>query len=295
MVNNTVTEAFGKASVAGALLPCYGPLPGSAENVREEKLVLPRTGATPRRLSVTDDTTLKLFNLVVLVELSSEQVADPSLSSAQLAFRIAANELAQRGDHLVFNGHPPEIKVPIHSLAVISSSHSQDVYGLVSGHLGTGTIHQIEESAERFAAAKADPKTKKSLEPTTGDHVVTEVALAVAELETASHPGPFACVLGTKLFVIAHTPAIGFVLPADRITPLLNGPLLRSGQMPPNAGIVVSLAANAIDLVVATPAKAQFLQVTEDAKYLFRVYEKFVWRIKDKASVRGLGTDLHAK
>jgi hypothetical protein len=30
-VNEAVSEAFAKASVASAFLPCYGPLPGSAE------------------------------------------------------------------------------------------------------------------------------------------------------------------------------------------------------------------------------------------------------------------------
>ena len=98
-VNNAVTEAFGKASVAGAFLPCYGPLPEAAEYVREETFT--DTGAKVR---VEDDTTLKLFNLTVKVELSSEQVNDDGLSSALLAFRRAANTLAQVEDHLVFNG-----------------------------------------------------------------------------------------------------------------------------------------------------------------------------------------------
>ena len=57
--------------------------------------------------------------------------------------------------------------------------------------------------------------------------------------------------------------------------------------MEENHGIVVSLAGGDIDIVVATPPKAQFLQMTEDAKYLFRVYEKFVLRIKDPTAVRG--------
>ena len=55
-------------------------------------------------MRVEDDTTLKLFNLTVSVELSSEQVNDDGLSSALLAFRRAANTLAQVEDDLVFNG-----------------------------------------------------------------------------------------------------------------------------------------------------------------------------------------------
>ena len=98
-VNSVVTEAFGKASVAGAFLPCYGPLPEAAEYVRDEKFT-----STGHVVRVADDTTLKLFNLTVKVELSSEQVTEEALSSALLAFRRAANNLAQVEDELVFNG-----------------------------------------------------------------------------------------------------------------------------------------------------------------------------------------------
>ena len=39
-VNHCVTEAFDKASVASAFLPCYGPLQGSTETVRNERLIV---------------------------------------------------------------------------------------------------------------------------------------------------------------------------------------------------------------------------------------------------------------
>jgi Encapsulating protein for peroxidase len=105
---------------------------------------------------------------------------------------------------------------------------------------------------------------------------------SIHRLEDNFNPGPFACVLGNELFDRAHDPSPSLVLPADRITPLLKGgPLLRSGKMDDNAGIVVSLAGNAVDIVVGTPPTVQFLQRTDDAKFLFRVYERFVLRIRD--------------
>ena len=52
-VNNAVTEAFGKASVAGAFLPCYGPLP-EARKTYAKRHRFPTLGATVR---VEDDTT----------------------------------------------------------------------------------------------------------------------------------------------------------------------------------------------------------------------------------------------
>ena len=72
------------------------------------------------------------------------------------------------------------------------------------------------------------------------------------------------------------------VLPADRVTPLLKGgPLLRSGKIDPETGIVVSLAGKAVDIVVGTPPTVQFLQRTADARFLFRVYVRFALRIRD--------------
>ncbi len=123
-----------------------------------------------------------------------------------------------------------------------------------------------------------------------GEDLVSQVASAVVQLETDFHPGPFACILGTDAFVAAHRPQSGtLVLPSDRITPILNGPLLRAGKMPAKFGIVVSLAGSDIDIVVATPPRTQFLQMNSDAKYLFRVYEKFMLRIKDQTACAGIG------
>ena len=297
MVNNAVAEAFGKASVAGAFLPRYGPLPESAEYVRDERFT--KTGA---EVTVGDNTTLKLFNLTVKVEVSNEQAADDALSSALLAFRRAANTLAQVEDDIVFNGFDPDDATnKRREVQKTRAAFAQSLQGkpktaakinlekaqraartalvVVSDHPDPSTgLANVDSNASPIP--RPEPPAEES---DVGGHVVAEVVAAIGRLEDDSHPGPFACVLGPSLFVEVHRPVKGsLVLPADRITPLLNGPLLRSGQMASDRGIVVSLAAGAIDIVVATPPKAQFLQRTANAKYLFRVYERFVLRIKDK-------------
>jgi uncharacterized linocin/CFP29 family protein len=286
LVNDAITEAFGKASVAGAFLPCYGPLPPSIETVRDEQLTAEDYGA---RVTVEDDTTLQLFNLTVKVHLSSEQVADESLSTALLAFRRAANTLAQVEDDIVFNGFArqdanAEVAAQRQGKAQRAAPSGDRTHKIaVSGPESlVGLSPNAGERAPRaLRNAQGAADAEKVLQHQ-GREIVTKVANAIGSLEAASHPGPFACVLGSDAFVAVHTPSDGLVLPADRITPLLNGPLLRSGEMQGNHGVVVSLAGDDIDIVVATPPKAQFLQVTEDAKYLFRVYERFVLRIKDK-------------
>ena len=79
---------------------------------------------------------------------------------------------------------------------------------------------------------------------------------------TIRHPAPFACVLGNQLFEECMSHQQPLVLPADRVTPLLKGgPLCCAREeLEANTGIVVSLAGNAVDIVVGTPPTVQFLQ-----------------------------------
>jgi len=143
--------------------------------------------------------------------------------------------------------------------------------------------HHVERSKGLIDPDSPDKIVANKAQGDVGDRIVNAVVQATGQLEDRFHPHPFACVLGKRLFEEAHRPvAKSMVLPSDRIIPMLGGPLLRSGKVLDDHGVVVSLAAGAIDIVVATPPRAQFLQMTDDAKYLFRVYEKFVLRIKDR-------------
>ena len=270
-VNDAVNESFGKASVASAFLPLYGPLAGSSETVRNERLSQ-KPGSAPLTISLDKDhhaVNLNLVTVTVNVELSSEQVADESLSNALLAFRRAANILAQEEDRIVFEG-------------------------------SDGTKATTLTKTVGPQKGLADPAMRGTFEPLgavrgseLGRALVKHIVKAIHDLEDKSNPGPFACVLGNTLFEAAHDPADSLVLPADRILPLLKGgPLLRCGQMDKNTGVVVSLAGNAIDIVVGTPPTVQFLQRTVDAKFVFRVYERFVLRIRDKENLPVAGFKL---
>src|SRR5262245_52823981 len=105
-VNAAVTEAFREAGVASAFLPLYGPVAGSTETVRNEHLQQVGAGPVTIRLDAFHNAVnLRLVNLTVNVELTSEQVADETLSNALLAFRRAANILALEQDRVVFAGY----------------------------------------------------------------------------------------------------------------------------------------------------------------------------------------------
>jgi uncharacterized linocin/CFP29 family protein len=290
-VNAAARETFLKASVISQFLPRYGPLPESAAFVRTETMSAP----TAPVVTVTDDETTTFFTFEVHVELSSEQVADPDLTSAMLAFRRSANILAQTEDRVFFNGYNP---------ASGATGGSSGTTGATGRRPRTSAATQTQHAPPTAATdtfVKSGPDlegltsaahpsrrarratTAKGASTGFGERLVTSVVDAVATLEDAHHPRPFACILDNDLFAEAHRPVPGsMVLPVDRIKPLLEGPLLRSGQLPRNnIGIVVSLSANDIDVVVAKPPTVQFLNVTNEARYRFRLYAKSVLRIKD--------------
>jgi uncharacterized linocin/CFP29 family protein len=275
-VNACVSEAFGKASVASAFLTSYGPLAGNTETVRNElvKKDETKTSVIVRLDGDHDDANARLVNMAVQVLLSSEQVADETLANAMLAFRRAANMLAQEQDRIVFDGYDHDKKP---SLLVTNNPKRQK--GLADEDVRK-TFEEVKDeprpAAEFALAGSADRSGRR------GQGLVSSVAKAIRTLEDRSYPGPFACVLGNKLYDDAHEATFSLALPADRITPLLKGPLLRSGNMQDDTGIVISLAANAIDIVVGTTPTVQWLQRREDGKFVFRVYVRFVMRIRDK-------------
>ena len=101
--------------------------------------------------------------------------------------------------------------------------------------------------------------------------------------------GPFAVVLGQQLFLVAQTPEPGsLVLPQDRIIPFLGGgPLLRSSTLDESrfTGVVVALGGAPLELVVASDMSVQFLQVSAEPAFLFRVSEKIALRIREPDAI----------
>lgn len=260
-IQQLVADEVSKVSVAGSFLACCGPLEGSATVVRSQRL-----SDQPAPITVDDVATLQLWTLTVQVELKQRQLAEEHLNGATAAFRRAANLLARAEDAIVFNGLPQgdptteqrrDASIPLQCQV----SGGQRLDGLVGAANGTSG-----------GAGRRE--------------LVRGIASAIATLEQNGHLGPFACILGQVAFVEANTPMPGsLVLPKDRIEPMLGTQLLRSSTLDSKQVVVVSLAGDPIDLVVATSPTVQFLNVNNEARYLFRVYEKFVLRVKEEGAV----------
>jgi uncharacterized linocin/CFP29 family protein len=272
-VNQVIHEEASRARVAATFLPLVGPLPGGTDFVRAE--IIP----TDKPLRIQDRDTIQLATLQVKVELRGAQIADPEMRSVLAMFRRAANVLARLEDAVVFWG-----------LDAPDASHKIVPKGGLTGIPDVWEIHGGEEARAGLWQPLGTPGWQWIPVANSGQALVAAVSNAVGQLEGHGHFGPFAVVLGQGLFLIAQTPdRDGYVLPQDRIIPFLGGgSLLRSSTLDGYSGysgVVVALGGSPVELVVATDMSLQFLQVTDDPRYLFRVRERIALRIKEADAI----------
>jgi uncharacterized linocin/CFP29 family protein len=265
LVQQTVRDEARKVRIAASFLPLYGPLPREAASVPLENLEEPADGS----IRVDDGLSRRLTTISCTAELQGHQVAQPDLSSALILFRRAANIIARVEDRLIFGGQPGRDRPPPLLPGV------PPAVKVTGGDQFRGLIAQADFENNRVVFP---PKTPNA-------DLVRSVSDAIGILENNGHLAPFALVLGNDIFVAAQTPVPDLVLPADRIKPFLDGPLLRSSTIFHNEGVLVSLASNPIDLVVASDIAVQFLQTTPQARYVFRIAERFTLRVKQRNAI----------
>ncbi len=275
MVQRIVQESARKARVASSFLPLIGPLPDGQASVPKLDMSqytitdnYPQRGEALQRLEVDDGETLRLTTIACAVYLRTQQVEDPDLVSAKQMLGRAADLIGRLEDAIVFNGQPqpPEIpRKPDGEPWVVP-----EVYTVRNGQKHRGLLTHKRRLVADFPWH--DDKTD----------IVGTIVNAIQALEGNGHYGPFACVLGHELYRAATTPSQGsLVLPSDRIIPFLDGgPLRRSSVVPGKQGVVIALAGSPIDVVVATDVHVSYVQLTLEPRYVLRVSERFVLRMK---------------
>ena len=290
-VNQVIQEEAKRARVAATFLPLCGPLDADADFVRKQEISYPLTidpplekrapapdtsGAQEQRLWIDDRDTIRLATLQVVVAVRNAQMADPELTSAMALFRRAANVIARLEDAVVFRG-------------LTSSSGEPAPPGGISG---LPRIWQVTGAVEARGIWPAERSI--SVDPTPGEgrgqRLVSAISEAIGQLEQQGQFGPFAAVLGQQLFLVAQTPdSQSLVLPQDRIIPFLGGgPLLRSSTLDEPerfTGVIVALGGAPLELVIASDISLQFLQVSADPAFLFRVSEKIALRIRERDAI----------
>jgi uncharacterized linocin/CFP29 family protein len=274
-IEDVIQQEANSARVAATFLPLFGPLPTDADFVRKETIDEAKGAPT----KVDDTTTVRLATLEAIVELRAPQIADPELSSALQLFRRAANVVGRLEDLVVFRG--------LKDATTLRDGTKIDLPG-------TWRITELEAEGlwnDHVKPVQATGATTTRAElADLGKELVSAISGTIGELEDDGQFGPFAVVLGHKLFTAVQTPdSSSLVLPQDSIIPFLGGgTLLRSSALGAETGLVVALGGAPVDLVVARDMALNFLTVTQDPKFVFRVFEKIALRIKQSNALRKL-------
>jgi uncharacterized linocin/CFP29 family protein len=281
-VNQVIQEEANRARVAATFLPLHGPLPPDTDFVRRERISYQPwpAGQQPptNRIAIDDRNIWQLATLQVRVRVRGAQMADPEMTSVLALFRRAANVLARLEDAVSFNGLVRDPAVPGRFAPPAGVASLQRIWEITGGEVLRGLL----DPANLLVRVGS---------PRRGNRLVSAVSRAIGNLEASGHFGPFAVVLGQALFTIAQTPdPSSLVLPQDRIIPFLSGgSLLRSSTLPTGSGVVVALGGAPVELVVAKDMHLQFLQLTHEPEFIFRVCEKMVLRVKEPAAIITLG------
>lgn len=321
-VNQVIQEEAKRARVAATFLPLYGPLDADADFVRRQEIHYPPATPAPsgpdpdvsaalqaydsamrngddaaastaeaefvaaeasagrQTFGIDDRDTMRLATLQVIVPVRNAQMADPELASALTLFRRAANVVARLEDAIVFRGLAP------------SGGPGGPFAPPAAGLVGLPPIWRITGASVAPGLWSSLSRPGRPSIPIDGTRqrarrLVRAISDAVGRLEQRGHFGPFAVVLGQELFLVAQTPDPGsLVLPQDRIIPFLGGgPLLRSSTLDGPTGVVVALGGAPIELIVATDMNLQFLQLSSEPVFLFRISEKIALRIKEADAI----------
>jgi uncharacterized linocin/CFP29 family protein len=188
-----------------------------------------------------------------------------------MMFRRAADIVARVEDALIFNGQPATGEGPATAPVGLPA-----IYRVSGGGCHPGLLE----------SAATEVKVGRKGAAVTGPEVFEAVVEGVTKLERAGHYGPFALVLGDRMFQAVNTPIPqSMVLPRDSILPYLNGPLLRSSVIEDTAGVMISLTGEPVEIVVPKDISVRYLQTTMDARHVFRVSQRFVLRVKDASAI----------
>jgi uncharacterized linocin/CFP29 family protein len=274
-ITSVVTEEAQRARVASQLLPVTGPVDPSTVAVPNFTFSAAVNAAPPppALLDVNSDPDLFITTIAVNVPLRSVEVADTDLSAALVKFRRAANYIARLEDSIILNGPLTNgAGAPVGALALPL------VYD-IAGRWPTQGIFWPGPGGGRFITRIGGAW------PATGNDVVNSIIRAIERLDGRGQLGPFACVLGDRLFRLICSPTANLVLPRDRILPFLGGPLLRSSAVAPGWGAIMASSGRPIEVVVASDISVRFLQTTLEPRFVFRVSERIALRVSQDDAI----------
>ena len=277
-----VQESARRARVASSFLPLFGPLPAEQVTVSAQVMTTPSSAGSaweaPQRMEIDMGQMIPLTTIAADVYLRNSDLADPDMSSALAMIGRAADVLGRVEDSIIFNGQLGANEGP-----AIPDPVRPEIYTVRGGREAAGLL--THEGVERIPVDGPDYPSA----------LVGATVKAIGELEGSGFHGPFALALGNELYLDANSPnQNSMVLASDRILPFLGGPLVRSSAIPAGEGVLVALAAEPVDLVVATDLELRYVQTTLEPRPVLRLRERFALRIKQHEALRVLSRSAGA-
>jgi uncharacterized linocin/CFP29 family protein len=276
-IDNAVDCETQRTEIASKFIPLYGPLPSGTRTIASDIVDRPVAGPgvrIPGPLTVDNRDETGLGEIYVEFALSKEQYQkEEELGTAVTLATRAANLLAQVKDLVIFQGGK--------ALKVLNAD-DRSFKEIVAHKVRESDVGLDNTNQEVSVPLKTvDDGVRKY-----GENTFAAVAKAYSDLQKAGHYGPYAAVLHSDVYADTYAPlADTLIMPADRIKPLMTAGFYGAGTMPTSTGFVVSVGGNTMDLAVGVNSITAFTQIETGDQYEFRVYERFVLRLKDITAV----------
>ena len=258
-IDDAVHDEVQRTSVAAKFIPLHAPAPAP------DALNVPSDRVDATTMTVDEAAIIPIVELGVEFRLTRQQIGNEAdlATGVALATR-AANLLAQAEDIVLFQGDDG-FKNPLFKTVKRAG-----------GSAGAGLLKSADQSVTAATIARG----------AYGEHTFTAFADAYSKLQAKGHFGPYALTLSSEVYVDTFAPLPDMlVMPADRIQPLVSLGFYGSGTVPPLSGVLVSVGGNTMDWIASVDPITEFLQVDPDGMFRFKVYERFVLRVKDTTAI----------
>jgi uncharacterized linocin/CFP29 family protein len=246
-IDKGVHEENVRAGVLAQVIPLRGPVP--------EAVTVPAEVVDAKALTIDEASMLPFVELSVEFSLTRQQVnQEPTLKTAATLARRATAVLTQAEDVVILQG--------------------DDAFA--AGLLG-GAVEGRGPAGPGLLQAAADSVVVVPGQAGTFD----AVARAYSMLQARSHTGPYGLLLDADEYAATFgLPPGALVDTADRLTGLVHA-LHGTGAMPSGRGLLVSVGGDSLDLVIGSDPVVAAVGVDANDRFRFRVFERFVVRLKD--------------
>jgi uncharacterized linocin/CFP29 family protein len=256
-LDDAVHDEFHRTAVGLKFIPFHGQL--------DDAVNAPADVIDSATMTVNEAEVTALVELGIDFGLSRQQTAAEEQNGTGITLGTrAANLLAQAEDLVIFLG---------------DAAFKNPLFKQVRRRAGTGGPGLLGSAADTVPVRPVSPDQY-------GENSFRSVAEAYGHLQRQGHNGPYALALHSDIYAdtlapVANMPAV----PADQIRQLVSLGMFGTGALPPKTGVLVSVGGNSMDLVVGMEPTTEVLQQDEDGFYRFRVFERFVLRVKDKKAI----------